>query len=171
VANKNDRACDRCHIGKVRCVGGTPCTSCNKKGLDCKTERLTRRTDTQHETGNAVQKSEISDIVVDNTNLPDLGSLSLATAEVLDPKPGAAYFTYFHQRWPILHAPTFDETTVSTLLANSVRMIDDWLGTDSTNQRRETASQIYPHLMDAISTKIVSLILICFNGNKEADYD
>ncbi|PHH82272.1 hypothetical protein CDD82_6521 [Ophiocordyceps australis] len=38
-----------------------------------------------------------------------------------------SFFTTFHERWPILHAPSLDETTDSVAIVASIIMINSWL--------------------------------------------
>lgn len=104
--------------------------------MECKTERVKNRNAMPLASKPLSSTLESPDVALDEINFPDLERLTLAATKAFDSKPGEAYFTYFHHRWPIIHAPTYDETRASPLLAKSVRMIDDWLGNDSTSRRK-----------------------------------
>lgn len=65
-----------------------------------------------------------------------------------------SYFGNFHDRWPILHAPSLDETTDSVALIASVVMINSWLHYD--RGLREVIMEIHNHLVEQSFRQLVS---------------
>lgn len=192
--SKRVRACDACHASKIRCDGGTRCSLCTKRGIDCaftrgpgpnSTSDLQRRsvsslpsTSKSHSPGTPTPSIPTSD--ADGTS-KTVTSLSTSYADVVGPAdPGAqhldpsiataglklilnvisnplssetmsrnrlqlpeeiekwsseclrAYITHFHDRWPILHIPTFEREVISIGLRSTAIMIGSWV-------RNETA--------------------------------
>jgi hypothetical protein len=62
------------------------------------------------------------------------------------------YFTHFHPRWPILHAPTFDEQHYPFVITASVAMIGSWI--EGSEESRELALTIHDRLVNHLFLKL-----------------
>jgi hypothetical protein len=65
-----------------------------------------------------------------------------------------AYFHRFHERWPVVHRPIFDEKTDDALLVGSVLMIGSWMHDHEAVV--ESVLCIHDRLMVHLLTKLVS---------------
>lgn len=65
-----------------------------------------------------------------------------------------AYFGAFHERWPIVHAPVFDEKTDGTLLVATVVMIGSW-HSDDTSVRHHVL-KLHERFMFYLSRKMIA---------------
>lgn len=64
------------------------------------------------------------------------------------------YFRGFHKKWPIVHAPIFDETTDDTLFVASVLMIGSWLSDDPSV--REPIFKLHERFMFYLTRKMAA---------------
>lgn len=64
------------------------------------------------------------------------------------------YFKYFHHRWPIIHAPTY-ESDGTTILTSSMWMMGAWLYGSAESQ--EIAVVKHKDIMSQISSRLVCL--------------
>jgi hypothetical protein len=68
------------------------------------------------------------------------------------------YFDRFHDRWPIVHRPSFDEEVVHTDLCElSMRVIGAWLL--GTSESIQFAIETHAILVDHIMSQLVSQII------------
>lgn len=194
--SKRVRACDACHASKIRCDGGTRCSLCTKRGIDC----AFTRGPGPNSTSNLQRRSLSSLPSVSKSHSPDTPTPSMPTSDLHDtPKPDIhqvvatsytnivgpaaqgtqhlgpsiataglklilnvisnppssetlsknrlqlppevekwsseclrAYMRHFHDRWPLLHIPTFEREVISIGLRSTAIMIGSWV-------RNETA--------------------------------
>jgi hypothetical protein len=63
------------------------------------------------------------------------------------------YFTYFHHRWPIIHSPSFDETSHPSVVVSSMRMIGAWIS--GTQDSRWLATAMHERLMAHVIPQLV----------------
>lgn len=70
-------------------------------------------------------------------------------------KSSELYFRQFHHRWPVIHAPTFDEKSDPPILKSSIQMIGCWLENGPTS--RNQAFYIHSRLMEIIMPRLVRL--------------
>lgn len=64
------------------------------------------------------------------------------------------YFRSFHERWPIVHAPVFDEKTDGTYIVATVIMIGSWHADDPSV--REGIFKLHDRFMFYLSRKMIS---------------
>lgn len=64
-----------------------------------------------------------------------------------------AYFAYFHHRWTIIHAPTFDDKTHPPVVLSSMCMIGAWLS--GAQDSRELAAAMHDRLVAHIIPRLV----------------
>ncbi|EHK44884.1 hypothetical protein TRIATDRAFT_242742 [Trichoderma atroviride IMI 206040] len=206
--SKRVRACDACHASKIRCDGGTRCSLCTKRGIDCAftrgpgpngTSDLQRRsvsslpsTSKSHSPDTPTPSIPTSD--ADGT-VKTVTSLSTSYTDIVGPADQAtqhlnpsiataglklilnvisnplssetmsrnrlqlpeeiekwsseclrAYITNFHDRWPILHIPTFEREVISIGLRSTAIMIGSWV-------RNETADNSLVYDIHSILVK------------------
>jgi hypothetical protein len=67
--------------------------------------------------------------ILDGVNSEDVGPLPPQSEafEVWLSQCTEAYFGYFHERWPVLHAPVFNWRRASSRLIGTVAIIGTWL--------------------------------------------
>lgn len=63
------------------------------------------------------------------------------------------YFSHFHHRWPVLHAPTFEEETAPPVLLSCVAMIGAFI--HATNESMELAIDLQNRVFDHIIPRLV----------------
>lgn len=187
---KRVRACDACHASKIRCDGGTRCSLCTKRGINCaftrgpgavlasnirqgtasslrsshgsrspdgprsSTEASVSSGGSQSGVNQAVPVTYVDSAPVSQESLQQqdpssasLEGLQLVLEAVSRPKSTSsrtqrqpppevkkwsaacidAYFGRFHDRWPVLHAPTFEKEVESARLRSTVLLIGSWL--------------------------------------------
>lgn len=193
--SKRVRACDACHASKIRCDGGTQCSLCTKRGIDCaftrgpgpnSTSNLQRRsvsslpsTSKSHSPDIPTSSISISDpdgapkpvtTQLVPTHFSDVVGPADQGTQHLDPSIATAglklilnvisnplssetmsrnrlqlpeqiekwsseclraYITHFHDRWPILHIPTFEQEVISIGLRSTAIIIGSWLRNES----------------------------------------
>jgi hypothetical protein len=179
---RNKHACYHCRLGKVRCAGGNPCTTCSKKGVECKIQSRSNPQEsplileesidppndnsalTQVYVSSAHHLASLSNhsTVITRQAIGQSGNVGLGqetSTKSFQHKVGEAYFTHFHHRWPILHASRL-ETHGTSMLKMSVDMINTWLGKDIATKRKETTLAIHRRLMNEVVPKLVSQISI-----------
>lgn len=84
---------------------------------------------------------------------------SLDAVRTLSTAHSKLYFKHFHHRWPILHAPTFDEDSDPFVITASVSMIGAWL--EGSKESKDLALTIHDRLMNHALQKLVRIAL-CF---------
>ena len=84
-----------------------------------------------------------------HTNTEYLNQISICVIE-----KHQLYFSYFHHRWPIIHAPTYRENG-SNMQTESMEMIGTWL--EGTLDSRNSAIAMHFSLVDRIFQQLVSL--------------
>lgn len=65
----------------------------------------------------------------------------------------STYFATFHERWPVVHAPTLDDDCDDPILVGTVVMISAWNQDDE--NLKEMAMPVHERLMDYVQQKIV----------------
>lgn len=68
------------------------------------------------------------------------------------------YFTHFHHRWPILHAPTFEAETAHPVLLSCVAMIGTCI--HGTSDSKELAMSLHTRVVDWIFSRLVCMCLV-----------
>ncbi|KAA8567683.1 hypothetical protein EYC84_008156 [Monilinia fructicola] len=80
------------------------------------------------------------------------GYLSSLTKETVE-KYRNLYFSQFHDRWPIVHSPSYDENEeASELLLPSILMIGGWV--DGTTTSKEWALEVHHNLVEHILPRL-----------------
>ncbi|TGO28293.1 hypothetical protein BPAE_0029g00210 [Botrytis paeoniae] len=86
------------------------------------------------------------------TKLEYLCSLAKETVE----KYRSLYFADFHDRWPIIHSPTYeDDEEASELLRPSILMIGGWI--DGTPSSRDWALKVHHNLVEHVTPRLCQL--------------
>ncbi|KAF7955736.1 hypothetical protein EAE96_004660 [Botrytis aclada] len=86
------------------------------------------------------------------SKLEYLCSLSKETVE----KYRSLYFANFHDCWPIIHSPTYeDEEEAPELLRPSILMIGGWI--DGTPSSRDWALRVHHHLVEQVLPRLCQL--------------
>lgn len=213
--SKRVRACDACHASKIRCDGGTRCSLCTKRGIDCAFTRgpgpngasnLRRRSvsslplasksnspdpptpSIQTSDPKDTPKPDISQVIYTNivapitqgTQHPDpsiataglklilnvlsnpLSSEALSRNQLqLPPEVEKwssecikAYMRHFHDRWPILHIPTFEREVISIGLRSTVIMIGSWVQNETAGN--SIVFEIHSNLVKTLLADLVS---------------
>lgn len=216
--SKRVRACDACHASKIRCDGGTRCSLCTKRGIDCAFTRgpgphgasdMQRRSvsslpsaSNSHSPDPPTPSMQTSD--PDGTLKPDISQVipasytnigapvaqktqhpdpSIATAGLklilnvlsnplssetlsrnqlqLPPEVEEwsseclkAYMRHFHDRWPILHIPTFEREVISIGLRSTAIMIGSWVQNETTDN--SLVFEIHSILVKNLLAELVS---------------
>lgn len=216
--SKRVRACDACHASKIRCDGGTRCSLCTKRGIDC----AFTRGPGSHGASNLQRRSVSSLPSASKSNSPDLPTPSIQTSDLEDtPKPDIsqvmatsytnigdpmtqgtqhpdpaiataglklilnvisnplssealsrnqlqlpsevekwssecikAYMRHFHDRWPILHIPSFEREVVSIGLRSTVIMIGSWVQNEAAGN--SLVFEIHSNLVKTLLADLVS---------------
>jgi hypothetical protein len=65
------------------------------------------------------------------------------------------YFAHFHHRWPVLHAPGFEDETAPPVLLSCVIMIGAFI--HGTSESKELAMNFQSRVLDYIFLQLVSL--------------
>ncbi|KAL7936486.1 hypothetical protein V8C35DRAFT_295618 [Trichoderma chlorosporum] len=198
--SKRVRACDACHASKIRCDGGTRCSLCTKRGIDCAftrgsvpnvaahssegnalplhsshgsrspdpprsapTDASASTGGSQPDTNQAVPISYTMDSAEpgnQGTQQQDEASIAVEGLQLVleaasrprssasssrlqrPPSPEVkkwstsciqAYMGRFHDRWTVLHAPTFEHEVDSITVRSTTIMIGYWLQSEAEN--------------------------------------
>ncbi|KAB8295902.1 hypothetical protein EYC80_008723 [Monilinia laxa] len=83
------------------------------------------------------------------------GYLSPLTKETVE-RYRNLYFSHFHDRWPIVHSPSYDENEEAPeLLLPSIMMIGGWI--DGTTTSKEWALKVHHNLVEHILPRLCQL--------------
>lgn len=78
---------------------------------------------------------------------------TMDTVRTLSTTHSKLYFKHFHHRWPIIHAPNFNEETDPFVVTASVSMIGAWL--EGSEESRDLALTIHDRLTIHLLQKMV----------------
>ncbi|KAE8358110.1 hypothetical protein BDV27DRAFT_169765 [Aspergillus caelatus] len=129
--SRKKSACADCRNQKTRCQGGSPCTNCIRRGLQCSLA--------QQKEDNRKQTSNLSGSK-DTPSMPH-GSLNYLSASRSETERHyiAVYFKLFHPYWPFIHQISFKGSDESPLLVQSMVVIGIWLSNEDGGQSRAAA--------------------------------
>jgi hypothetical protein len=118
--------------------------SISKGPIDWSAVRI--QPDSQHWTANTGSSNGAAHSTSENENWPSLPDLE--TKKYLD-----IYFTRFHPRWPVVHAPTFEVETAPPVLLSCVAMIGTCILGRSDS--KELAMNLHTHVFNYIFPRLV----------------
>lgn len=90
--------------------------------------------------------SRVAHSTSDSENWPSLPESKIA-------KYSELYFTHFHHRWPVIHAPIFDAETAAPALLSCVTMIGACI--HGTSDSKEFAMSLHARVNDYIFARLV----------------
>ena len=126
------KACTACRQRKEICEGGSPCKSCEQRGLNCSLVEQSPPARNQ-DVNQSNQERPASPSIDDYVNL---------------------YFRHFHPEWPFLHAPTFDAAQEPRVLVQSVIALGMWA--EGGGSARNAALTLHHRLGSAFQSQRVS---------------
>jgi hypothetical protein len=124
-------ACTSCRNQKARCQGGSPCSNCLRRGLQCSLA--------QEDEDEGQQMGDLSG---------STDTRSVAHPSPTHPKASRSekerhyislYFRLFHPYWRFIHQGSFKESAETPLLVQSMVVIGLWLSNEDNAQSRAIA--------------------------------
>lgn len=124
------QACEGCRVTKSRCQGGSPCSECLRRNVECifKDQR---------------DEEKEASVPLDPTLLSEKRDHYIWL-----------YFETFHARWPFIHKGSFDASRETPLLVQSMVVLGMWTSGEET--ARKAAVDIHNNLDSAIRQQKVS---------------
>jgi hypothetical protein len=121
-------ACTRCRNQKIRCHGGSPCTNCQRRRVDCSLPKHAEVIPGQPDPDPSNSPNEAPDTQSQSQSATRQSiphQPRLRRTEIEDRFVGI-YFELFHPHWPFIHRGTFIEFE-TPLLVQSMVAIGLWM--------------------------------------------
>ncbi|KAL4748761.1 hypothetical protein BDW72DRAFT_205371 [Aspergillus terricola var. indicus] len=159
-------ACANCRNRKLRCEGGSPCTECQRRGIDCslldqqagggqgqeQEQQQKMQQELQQELQqNLQQELQQSPCRSSSHSTVSQNSQTQSEDSGLSEKQQSyltLYFTLFHPCWPFIHRGSFRQSRENPLLVQSMVAIGLWLSGEQ--NAREKAIALHDFLGSAI---------------------
>lgn len=165
------RACSLCQARKTRCDGSLPCQPCENLGYPCNYSQneetrafemtstskripLTPKAPPQVSEPSGDARLKVLSFPCVSVPRPPLPHALNLEKEVFG-KCISYYFVIFHPSWPIIHRPSFDETSEDEGLVKTMAMMGAWESNDPLLQQSSLSLQ--PRLLESICQRLVRL--------------
>ncbi|GFG01657.1 zinc finger protein C11D3.17 [Aspergillus udagawae] len=124
-------ACTSCRNQKARCQGGSPCSNCLRRGLQCS---LAQEDEDEGQQVGDLSGSTDSGPVAHPSPTHPKASRSEKERHYI-----SLYFRLFHPYWRFIHQGSFKESAETPLLVQSMVVIGLWLSNEDNAQSRAIA--------------------------------